>query len=205
MPACQSQLEKEGTVTVSALDARTALVVVDLQQGTIGSNPMAHPAEDVIGHTAELAAEFRQRGLPVVLVNHAGNPAGRTKYGQGGSDWPPELTDLMPGLGAEASDLRVTKHSWGAFATTDLDAKLKSLGVTQVVIAGVATSYGIESTARDAYDRGYHVTIAADAITDPTPEGHRHSLDRVFPALGETGTTAEIIALLPAPQDAHQA
>jgi nicotinamidase-related amidase len=201
----QSQLEKEGTVTVSALDARTALVVVDLQQGTIGSNPMAHPAEDVIGHTAELAAEFRQRGLPVVLVNHAGNPAGRTQYGQGGSDWPPELTDLMPGLGAQASDLRVTKHSWGAFATTDLDAKLKSLGVTQVVIAGVATSYGIESTARDAYDRGYHVTIAADATTDPTPEGHRHSLDRVLPALGETGTTAEIIALLPAPQDTHQA
>jgi nicotinamidase-related amidase len=77
--------------------------------------------------------------------------------------------------------------------------------VTQVVIAGVATSYGIESTARDAYDRGYHVTIAADAITDQTPEGHRHSLDRVLPALGETGTIAEIIALLPAPQDAHQA
>jgi hypothetical protein len=115
-------------VTVSALDARTALVVVDLQQGTIGSNPMAHPAEDVIGHTAELAAEFRQRGLPVVLVNHAGNPAGRTQYGQGGSDWSPELTDLMPGLGAEASDLRVTKHSWGAFATTDLDASEHSCG-----------------------------------------------------------------------------
>ena len=68
--------------------------------------------------------------------------------------------------------------------------------MTQVVIARVATSYGIESTARDAYDRGYHVTIAADAITDPTPEGHQRGLERVFPALGQVGTTAEIIALL---------
>lgn len=185
-------------MTVSALDPGTALVLVDLQQATIGRTPMAHSAPEVIGRAAALAAAFRQRGLTVVLVNHAGNPVGRTQYGQGGgSDWRPELTELMPGLGADTSDLRVTKRSWGAFATTDLDARLKSLGVTQVVLAGVATSYGIESTAREAYDLGYHVTIAADAVTDPTPEGHRHSLDRVFPALGQAGTTAEIIALLP--------
>jgi nicotinamidase-related amidase len=183
-------------VTITALDPRTALVVVDLQKGTIGNNPMAHQAQDVIGRAAELAAAFRQRGLPVVLVNHAGTPAGRTQYGQGGGDWPPELTELMPGLGAEPSDLRVTKRGWGAFASTDLDPRLKSLGVTQVVIAGVATSYGVESTARDAYDRGYHVTVAADAVTDPTLEGHQHSLARVFPALGQVGTTAEIITLL---------
>ena len=192
-------------MTVSALDPRTALVVVDLQKGTIGSHPMAHSADDVIGRAAELAAAFRQRGLPVALVNHAGNPAGRTQYGQGGGDWPPELTELMPGLDADASDLRVTKRSWGAFAGTDLDARLRSLGVTQVVIAGVATSYGIESTARDAYDRGYHVTIAADAVTDPSLEGHQHRLDRVFPALGQVGTTAEIIALLSASGDTDQA
>ena len=191
-------------MTVSTLDPRTALVVIDLQKGTIGSHPMAHPAENVIGRAAELAAAFRQRGLPVVLVRHAGNPAGRTRYGQGG-DWPPELTELMPGLGAEPGDLRVTKHSWSAFATTGLDATLRALGVTQVVIAGVATSFGVESTARDAYDRGYHVTIAADATTDPTPEGHRNSLDRVFPVLGQTGSTAEIISLLPVPEDAHPA
>jgi nicotinamidase-related amidase len=192
-------------MTVSTLDPRTALVVVDLQKGTIGSHPMAHPAEHVIGRAAELAAAFRQLGLPVVLVRHAGNPAGRTRYGQGGGDWPPELTELVPGLGAEPGDLQVTKRSWSAFATTGLDATLRALGVTQVVIAGVATSFGVESTARDAYDRGYHVTIAADATTDPTPEGHRNSLDRVFPVLGQTGSTAEIISLLPAREGAHPA
>jgi nicotinamidase-related amidase len=192
-------------MTVSALDPRTALVVVDLQKGTIGSNPMAHSAQDVIGRAAELAAAFRQQGLPVVLVNHAGNPVGRTQYSAGGGDWPPELTELMPGLGVDPGDLRITKRSWGAFAQTDLDTRLRSLGVTQVVLAGVATSYGIESTARDAYDRGYHVTIAADAVTDPTPEGHQHRLDRVFPALGQVGTTAEIIALLPGTGDSRQA
>ena len=183
-------------MTVSALDPRTALVLVDLQKGTIGSHPMAHSAQDVVSRAAELATAFRQRGLPVVLVTHAGNPVGRTQYGQGGGDWPPELMELMPELGADASDLRVTKRSWGAFASTDLDARLTSLGATQVVIAGVATSYGIESTARDAYDRGYHVTISADAMTDPTLDAHQHSLERVFPALGQVGTSAEIIALL---------
>lgn len=192
-------------MTVSALDDRTALVVIDLQKGTIGSNPMAHPAEDVIAHAAELASAFRRHGLPVILVNHAGTPAGRTQYGEGAIDWPVEWTELVPELGAEAGDLRITKRSWGAFATTDLGAQLKTLGVRQVVIAGVATSYGIESTARDAYDRGYHVTVAVDAITDRTIEGHRNSLDRVFPALGQTGTTAEIIALLRTREDAHPA
>lgn len=193
-------------MTVSALDARAALVLVDLQKGTIGSNPMVHPAEDVIGHATELATAFRKRRLPVVLVNHAGNPAGRTQYSQGGgAEWPPELTELMPGLETDASDLRVTKRSWGAFTGTDLDTRLKALGVTQVVIAGVATSYGVESTARGAYDHGYHVAIATDAITDPTPEGHKHALERVFPVLGQTGTTAEIIALLSDTEDAHQA
>src|SRR5580704_8642183 len=98
--AAQDLRTRGSDMTVSTLDPRTALVVVDLQKGTIGSHPMAHPAENVIGRAAELAAAFRQRGLPVVLVRHAGNPAGRTRYGQGGGDWPPELTELMPGLGA---------------------------------------------------------------------------------------------------------
>ncbi|MGD0698705.1 MAG: isochorismatase family cysteine hydrolase [Trebonia sp.] len=186
-------------MTVSALDARTALIVIDLQRGTIGSRPMAHPAEDVIARATELAAAFRQHRLPVVLVNHAGQPPGRTQYSPGGGgDWPPELTELVPGLGTEASDLRITKHSLSPFVSTDLDAQLRKLGVTQVVLAGVATSYGVESAARQAYDLGYNVVVAADAVTDPTAEGHANSLGRVIPVVGQTGTASEIISLLAA-------
>lgn len=99
-------------------------------------------------------------------------------------------------LPAEEGDITVTKQTWGAFHGTDLDAELRRRGVTQVVIGGVATSMGVESTARAAHEHGYHVTIATDAVTDLDPVSHEHSLTRVFPKLGETGSTAELIALL---------
>jgi isochorismate hydrolase len=80
----------------------------------------------------------------------------------------------------------------------DRAGPLKERGVTQVVIAGVATSFGVESTARQAYDDGYNVTLAIDAMTDVRAESHEHSVTRVFPVLGETGSTADILALLDA-------
>jgi len=90
----------------------------------------------------------------------------------------------------------VTKRTWGAFASTDLEAQLKGRGVTQVVIAGVATGTGVESTARQAYEQGFNVTLAIDAMTDMRPEAHDYSIRNVFPRLGETGTTAELLDLL---------
>jgi nicotinamidase-related amidase len=90
----------------------------------------------------------------------------------------------------------VTKRTWGAFTNTGLDQHLRKLGVTQVVIAGVATSVGVESTARHAYENGFHVTLAVDAMTDTSPDTHTNSISRIFPRLGETGTTREIIDLL---------
>jgi nicotinamidase-related amidase len=90
----------------------------------------------------------------------------------------------------------VTKRTWGAFTRTGLDEYLKNLGVTQVVIAGVSTSAGVESTARQAHEHGFHVTLAIDAMTDMSPASHVNSITRIFPRLGENGTTQEIIALL---------
>lgn len=90
----------------------------------------------------------------------------------------------------------MTKQTWGAFTGTSLHDHLGSLGVTQVVLAGVATSIGVESTARFAHELGYHVVLVTDAMTDRDAEAHAHSLRRVFPRLGETATTAEVLALL---------
>lgn len=78
----------------------------------------------------------------------------------------------------------------------ELESWLKSEGVTQVVLAGVATSIGVESTAREAYALGFNVTLAIDAMTDMSADAHANSVSRIFPRLGETGTTQEIIALL---------
>ena len=92
----------------------------------------------------------------------------------------------------------MTKRTWGAFANTDLEAQLNALQVTQVVIAGVATGISVEATARQAYEQGFNVTLAIDAMTDMRAEAHDYSIKNVFPRLGETGTSQEIIDLLPA-------
>ncbi|WP_369294057.1 isochorismatase family protein [Listeria monocytogenes] len=89
-----------------------------------------------------------------------------------------------------------TWRAWGAFAGGGLAALLRGRGVTQVVLAGMATSFGVESTARDAYDLGFSVSLAVDAMTDPSLDAHLHSVTRIFPALGRTGSVSEIIKLL---------
>jgi len=90
----------------------------------------------------------------------------------------------------------VTKYTPGAFTNTGLEAHLRALGVTQVVIVGVATSNGVEVTARQAYELGFNVTLATDAMTDRSADAHTYSITRVFPRIGETGTTLEIIDLI---------
>jgi nicotinamidase-related amidase len=89
-----------------------------------------------------------------------------------------------------------TKRTWGAFTNTGLAECLKNMGVTQVVLAAIATSFGVESTARHAYEEGFNVTLAVDAMTDMNLDAHLNSITWVFPRLGETGTTQEIINLL---------
>ncbi|WP_420991790.1 isochorismatase family protein [Cupriavidus sp. 30B13] len=182
-------------MTTTTLDSRTALIVIDLQQGIV-SYPAAHPIGGVVNNASALAAAFRGHGLPVVLVNVAGGAPGRAEQARNLGQLPPGWTDLVPELNRQPGDHLVTKRTWGAFTDTGLDAHLRSLGVTQVVIAGVATSIGVESTARQAQELGYNVTLAVDAMTDMNADAHANSVARIFPRLGETGTTREIVELL---------
>lgn len=182
---------------IDRLDTHPALLVIDLQRGTL-SNPMVHPSGEIVAKVTELLTAFRARGLPVVLASVEGTPGGRNDYGGSARDYPQEFTELVPELDQQPEDLTVARRAWNAFAGTDLDARLAALGVTQVVIVGVATSFGVESTARHAYDHGYNVVLAIDAMTDLRTESHENSLARILPVLGETATTSEIIAHLPA-------
>ena len=182
-------------MAVTTLDPKTALVVIDLQKGIV-AYPTVHPIAEVVKRARSLADAFRHRGLPVVLVNVAGGAPGRTERPRSSEPFPAGWTDLIPEINQQPSDVVVTKRTWGAFASTNLEGQLKALGVTQVVIAGVATGTGVESTARQAYEKGFNVTLAIDAMTDMRPETHDYSISQVFPRLGETGTTQEIIDLL---------
>ena len=181
---------------LTTLDPKTALIVIDLQKAIVGRPGLAHPIEGVVRNAATLAAAFRRHALPVVLVNAGGRPAGRTEQQFQMTNLPPDWMELVPELGAELSDIRVTKKTWGAFASTDIGQRLQGRGVTEVVVVGIATSAGVESTARQAYEAGYNVVLAVDAMTDMSAEAHENSVKRIFPRIGETATTADIVAEL---------
>lgn len=181
---------------LTTLDPNTALIIVDLQKGLM-SVALTPPIEDVIARSRRLADAFHRHRRPVVLVSVVGMAPGRTE--QPPRDvraLPADFATLVPELGQQPEDIVIAKRSWGAFATTDLEAQLKALGVTQVVVTGVATGTGVEATARQAYEAGFNVTLAIDAMADTRPEAHQHSIRAVFPRLGETGSTEDILALL---------
>ena len=181
---------------VSTLDPQTALVVIDLQKGLAGMSS-AHPMEVVVENSARLAAAFRSHGLPVVLVNATGVAPGRTQEpSRVRGAFPADFAELMAELDAQPSDILVSKQRWGAFTGTTLHDTLQGLGVTQVVVTGVATQAGVESTARSAHELGYHVVLATDAMTTNDAASHTHTVERIFPRLGETGTTEEVLEVL---------
>jgi nicotinamidase-related amidase len=185
-------------MTLTTIDLKTALVVIDLQKG-LAATPTVHPFDEIVRQSANLATAFRRRGLPVVLVNVAGAAPGRTDAGPFRPDGftpPPDWSELVDELRPQPGDYRVTKMRAGAFHGTTLDAHLRDLGVTQVVVTGVATTMGVEGTARAAHEHGYHVVLATDAMTDRDADAHHNSVTRIFPRLGETATTAEILDML---------
>lgn len=180
-------------MALTELDPIPALIVIDLQKGIIDT-PYSASVSVVVEHCVLLIKAFRQRHLPVALVTVAGSPPGRRDTPRGHRDKLPEnFTDFITDITPQPSDIIVTKHSWGAFATTVLEPSLKSLGVTQVVIAGLSTGTGVEATARQAWDCGFNVVLPIDAMTDNRLEAHNWSVQNIFPRLGETALTADII------------
>lgn len=181
---------------ITTLDPRTALVVIDLQTGIVAREGV-HPISDIVAKAAKLASTFRTQNLPVILVRVTATAPGRSDLSPGGSiNIPEEFARLVPELDQQPQDHVIEKRTWGAFVNTDLHDYLTSQGVTQVVLAGISTSIGVESTARQAYEAGFNVTLALDAMTDTNADAHENSTTRIFPRLGETGSTEDIIDLL---------
>ena len=180
---------------LTTLDPNTALILIDLQKGIVARDTKPCPPADVVAKAARLAKAFRAHKLPVVLVHVTGGAPGRNEQPKPPSP-APDWADLVPELDRQPDDHIVEKKSWGAFTHTGLEEHLRAQGVTQVVVAGIATAIGVESTARQAYEAGFNVTLPIDAMTDLKAETHENSVTHIFPRLGETGTTDEVIGLL---------
>jgi nicotinamidase-related amidase len=148
---------------------RTALVLIDLQRGIMGRQTAPHSAADVLARSNQLAKKFREAGAPVVLVNVSFSPTGEDRLNQpvDAAPMPPMekgWDELSPDLSRDAKDILVTKRQWGAFYGTSLDLQLRRRKIDTIVIAGIATNFGVESTARDGYERGYAFVFAEDAM-----------------------------------------
>jgi nicotinamidase-related amidase len=179
-------------MALTQIDPIAALVVIDLQKGIAGIPVQPHAAVDVIARAARLAAAFRKKSWPVVLVNVAGRAPGRTDAPFNFTP-PPDWMELVPELDRQPSDHTVTKFQIGAFYGTALDGILRRSGATQIFFTGIATSMGVEASARTAYDRGYNVVLIEDAMSDLSAESHKHSVETSFTRIGEVTTTADVL------------
>jgi nicotinamidase-related amidase len=181
---------------LTKIDSVAALVVIDLQKGIVGMQTAPYPADEIVARTAQLARAFRERGLPVVLVNVTAAAPGRTDAGPRKFAFADDWTEFAPELERQAGDYVVSKQRVGAFIGTSLQDILRQRRVTQVFLTGIATAFGVESTGRSAYDYGYNVVYVLDAMTDRDAETHRHSVERIFPRMGETAITDQVLKML---------
>src|SRR3954452_1130545 len=165
-----------------ALDpARSALVLVDLMDRIVALPLEPRKGTDVLAAAEKLAAAFRGAGAPVVLV----------RVERPGVPVQPPGSGLMPGL-ARHGDIEIVKRTIGAFQGTDLDARLRELGVTTLVFGGIATNLGVESTARAALDLGYDLVFVEDAMAAFTAAEHYASARLDFPRLGTVATVDQV-------------
>jgi nicotinamidase-related amidase len=181
----------------------TALVIIDLQKGIAQKTTHPHSSATVISNAARLADAFRQRRMPVFLVHvmpspdlgDALRPTADSPMQSGAM--PPDWADFVPELGPQEGDFIITKRQWGAFYGTELDLQLRRRGITTIVLCGISTNIGVESTARDAYERGYEQLFAADAMASgSSQEEHASSVKHIFPKIGRVRSTEQIIEML---------
>ena len=193
---------------ITEIDKAAALVLIDFQINNVKAE-LAHPVQEILANTNALIAAFHAKNLPVVVVNvkpmeaawtkaRADKPMipqGALKQAVAGAVMSMEgAYDITDELQVKPTDIYMTKHTWNAFFETTLHTQLQEKGITQIVLAGISTSIGVEGTARAASELGYNIAFATDVMTDKVAAAHSNSLQHIFPRIGELGTAEEIIS-----------
>lgn len=177
---------------------KTALIVIDLQKGIVSMPTKPYDTREVVRNAASLARKFREKSMPVFLVHvysdvdtslHPLNDSGQMRRGDMPEDW----HEFVPKLERSGNDVIITKKQWGAFYGTDLDLQLRRRKIETIVLCGIATKYGVESTARFAYEYGYQQVFPEDAMSDLSEESHRDSVEYVLKRIGRVRKTEEIL------------
>jgi len=186
-----------------SLDPKTtALILIDLQKGIAGRSTAPHSAPEVIANAVRIADRCRAAGATVILV--------RVAFAADGSDrlltptdeqFPsappaPDWSEIVPELGPRPGDLIVTKRQWGAFYGTDLELHLRRRGIKTIVIGGISTNFGVESTARDAWERNFAMVLVEDAMAAMSADAHAFAITNIFPRLGLVRSTSDVLKAL---------
>jgi nicotinamidase-related amidase len=181
---------------------RTALVVIDLQRGIAGRETAPHTGPQVVANAAKLADRFRELGGFVVLVR-VSSMDGKDRLQHptdapmmGSASFPEGFDIIVDELGPKKGDLVVTKHQWGAFYGTELDLQLRRRGISTIVLCGISTNMGVESTARDAYEHNYALVLVEDAMAALSGEAHAFAITHIFPRIGRVRSTEQVLGAL---------
>ena len=184
---------------------RTALVLIDLQNWTLGMPITPHPTSTVVGNAFQLAHSLKSAGGAIILTRAAFSARYADALHQ-----PVDIALTLPegGLPPEAlafskdfvidPDVVITKRQWSAFHGTELDLQLRRRGISTIILGGVMTNFGVESTARDAWQHSYSVIVAEDASSSIDTDMHRFSIEKILPRVARVRSTADILACLPA-------
>ncbi len=181
---------------------KTAIVVIDLQKGITSRETQPHPAKTVIENTAQLLEVFRKNSMPVFLVRVVSSPDQKDRLNVvadvtwSGGQMPADWSEIVPELSPEKDAVIITKKQWGAFYGTDLELQLHRRKIDTIVLCGISTNIGVESTARFAYEYGYNQIFAEDAMSAMSKEEHENSIQKIFPRIGLVRTTKEILEAL---------
>jgi len=180
----------------------TALVLIDLQQSNVARTLAPHTAQQVVENSARLAQAVRSKGGTVVYVRVLVNELLRLpadisiSRDPSAPPLPPQAWEIIEAAGAQPDDIVIDKRQWGAFQGTALDQQLRRRGVKTIILAGIATNFGVESTARAAQDLGYAVVFAEDAMSSLKAELHQFSVQNIFPIIGQVRSTAQLLATI---------
>jgi len=169
--------------------AKTALVVIDLQKGIVAQQTKPYLAQDVIANASKLVDSFRKNDMPVFLVHVIITKETMLKVLSDESflsslSLSPDWSEFVPEMSPTSKDIVITKRQWGAFYGTDLELQLRRRGMSTIVLCGISTDFGVESTARFAYEYGFQQIFAEDAMASRSEEQHNAAVNFIFKRIG---------------------
>ena len=181
--------------------SKTALVVIDLQKGVTAMPSRPYTAQEVISNASKLVNAFRKNNMPVFLVHvettketmlNVISDQTFTRPLPASPDW----SEFVPELTPIPSDVVIAKKQWGAFYGTDLDLQLRRRIMDTIVLCGISTDIGVESTARFAYEYGYQQIFVEDAMASRSDEQHNAAVNFIFKRIGRVRKTDEIVNVI---------